>query len=84
MAANTNKMWCKKSQLYEHKVNSGDVLALAEVISELHNNINKDRSYGERTLYNSAFNRLALEVSILEKISAEQAKDKLRVYLDSK
>ncbi len=64
-AAQTSRgiMWSRRAQEYERKINSGDILAIAEVIRDLHRNVkNPDRSYSERLIYESAYNRFVGEV----------------------
>lgn len=63
--AKTKKtMWSRRAQEYESKINSGDIIALSEVVRDLHRNPNQsEQSYSERQLYESALDRLAKEVS---------------------
>ena len=79
-----NKMWSRRAQEFEAKINSGDILAIAEVVRDLYKNVDNDRSYSERTIYESALNRLASEISELEKISSEVAAAKLKELLREK
>ena len=79
----TNKMWNRRAQEYESKINSGDITAVAEVIRDLHKDSGTDRSYSERTIYESAVNRLAGELSVLESITIAQAVEKLATVLDT-
>ena len=78
----TNKMWNRRAQEYESKINSGDITAVAEVIRDLHKDSCTDRSYSERTIYESAINRLAGELSVLEGITIAEAITKLVGVLD--
>ena len=63
--AKTKKtMWSRRAQEYESKINSGDIIALSEVVRDLHRNPSQsEQSYSERQLYESALDRLAKEVS---------------------
>ena len=79
-----NKMWSRRAQEFEAKINSGDILALSEVVRDLYKNVDSDRSYSERMIYESALNRLAHEVAILEDISQEEATSKLVEVLKEK
>ena len=72
-----NRMWSRRAQEYESKINSGNVVSIAEVVRDLYKNADSDRSYSERTIYESALNRLAGELAILENINAEEAISKL-------
>ena len=79
-----NKMWSRRAQEYEGKINSGDIVAVAEVVRDLYKNVDSDRSYSERTIYESAVNRLAGELSILEGIDQNDAVSKLIEMLRDK
>jgi len=78
----TNKMWNRRAQEYEAKINSGDITAVAEVIRDLHKDSNTDRSYSERTIYESAINRLAGELAVLESMSTSDVIAKLSNLLN--
>ena len=79
-----NKMWSRRAQEYEAKINSGDIEAVAEVVRDLYKNVDNDRSYSERTIYEAALNRLACEIAVLEKNSEEYSKEKLVELLKDK
>ena len=68
-----NRMWSRRAQEYETKINSGDLVAVAEVVRDLYKNADADRSYSERTIYESALNRLATEIAVLEEINKDEA-----------
>jgi CarD family transcriptional regulator len=77
-------LWGRRAQEYEGKINSGDPSALAEVVRELFGrNSETDQSYSERQLYQTALERLAREVSIVQKIgeieAAQIVEERLRV-----
>ena len=72
-----NKMWSRRAQEYETKINSGQIEAIAEVVRDLYKNVDNDRSYSERTIYESALNRLATEIAVLENITIASATEKL-------
>jgi CarD family transcriptional regulator len=72
-----NKMWSRRAQEYETKINSGEISAIAEVVRDLYKNVDNDRSYSERTIYESALNRLSSEIAILENISEAESSAKL-------
>lgn len=72
-----NKMWSRRAQEYETKINSGEITAIAEVVRDLYKNVDNDRSYSERTIYESALNRLSSEIAILENISEFDSSSKL-------
>jgi CarD family transcriptional regulator len=67
-------MWSRRAQEYEAKINSGDPLAIAEVVRDLHRTDNQpEQSYSERQLYESALDRMAREVAAIERIDREAA-----------
>lgn len=78
-------MWSRRAQEYEGKINSGDVLSIAEVVRDLHKNAeDPDRSYSERVIYESALNRLAGEYAAVEGIESVQALEILNELLKEK
>ncbi len=71
-------MWSRRAQEYETKINSGDPVAIAEVLRDLkRSNDDTEQSYSERQIYQSALERLAREVAAVEKISEIEASSKL-------
>ncbi|MDP0925867.1 MULTISPECIES: CarD family transcriptional regulator [Paracoccus] len=57
-------MWSRRAQEYEQKINSGDLLSIAEVVRDLHrNDEQREQSYSERQLYEAALDRLTREVA---------------------
>ena len=58
----------------ELKINSGDIVAIAEVVRDLHKNVDDpDHSYSERMIYEAALERIASEVSAVEGVDTAQA-----------
>lgn len=71
-------MWSRRAQEYENKINSGNPVAIAEVIRDLYRNENiAEQSYSERQIYEQAVSRLASEVSIYSNCTMEEANKKL-------
>ena len=71
-------MWSRRAQEYETKINSGDIILLAEVLRDLTRDIeDSDRSYSERIIYETAIFRLASEYSIIYNVDIEVAKEKI-------
>jgi CarD family transcriptional regulator len=71
-------MWSRRAQEYENKINSGNPVAIAEVIRDLYRNENvAEQSYSERQIYEQAVNRLASEVSVYSNCTIEEANKKL-------
>jgi CarD family transcriptional regulator len=59
---------------YETKVKSGDIIALAEVMRDLHRQTAAyERSYSEQQFYTTALDRLSGEVALVEHITEENA-----------
>jgi CarD family transcriptional regulator len=57
-------MWSRRAQEYEQKINSGDLIAIAEVVRDLHRaDDQREQSYSERQLYEAALDRLTREVA---------------------
>ncbi|MDP2738026.1 MAG: CarD family transcriptional regulator [Pseudorhodobacter sp.] len=57
-------MWSRRAQEYEQKINSGDLLSIAEVVRDLHRNDDqREQSYSERQLYEAALERLTREIA---------------------
>lgn len=75
-------MWSRRAQEYEQKINSGDLVSIAEVVRDLHRGEDQpEQSYSERQLYEAAFERLAREVAAVEKIDESKAAEKLETVL---
>jgi len=69
-------MWSRRAQEYEQKINSGDLIAIAEVVRDLHRtDEQREQSYSERQLYEAALERLTREVAAVagsDEITAQQ------------
>jgi CarD family transcriptional regulator len=75
-------MWSRRAQEYEAKINSGDPMAIAEVVRDLHRNAGQpDQSFSERQIYEAAMDRLAAELAALDQIDKPTATTKLATYL---
>ncbi len=78
-------MWSRRAQEYETKINSGDIILLAEVIRDLTRDIeDSERSYSERIIYETAIYRLTSEYAAIYKIDFEEAKDKIVITAKDK
>ena len=76
-------MWSRRAQEYEAKINSGILIELTEVVRDLLRNSNQpEQSYSERQLYESARDRLAREVAVVEKINDVNAVEKIEIILN--
>ena len=77
-------MWSKRAQEYEAKINSGDPIALAEVIRDLYKSSREAaQSFSERQIYQSAVERLAREISIVDEIEESDAIKKVEDILQA-
>jgi CarD family transcriptional regulator len=75
-------MWSRRAQEYEAKINSGDPIAIAEVVRDLHRNAGQpDQSFSERQIYEAAMDRLAAELGALDQTDKATAVGKLASYL---
>ncbi len=75
-------MWSRRAQEYETKINSGDIVSIAEVVRDLHKNIDQpDRSYSERMIYENALGRLTNEVAAAQKIDHDAATKEVMKFL---
>jgi len=67
-------MWSRRAQEYEAKINSGDLIAVAEVVRDLHRSeAQPEQSYSERQLYESALDRVVREIAAVNKITDTEA-----------
>src|SRR5262249_37617309 len=67
-------MWSRRAQEYEAKINSGDIVAIAEVVRDLYRSETQpEQSYSERQLYEAALDRLSREVSVVQRITETEA-----------
>ncbi|WP_108662276.1 CarD family transcriptional regulator [Acuticoccus kandeliae] len=70
-------MWSRRAQEYEAKINSGDLVAISEVVRDLYRAESQpEQSYSERQLYEAALDRMAREIAAINK-SDETAAVKL-------
>ena len=67
-------MWSRRAQEYEAKINSGDLIAVAEVVRDLfRSEAQPEQSYSERQLYEAALARVVREISAVDKITDTEA-----------
>ena len=77
-------MWSRRAQEYEAKINSGDPVAIAEVVRDLFRNAGQpDQSFSERQIYEQALDRLAMEFAALEKTDKPTAIERLITHMRS-
>ncbi len=84
-ARTSRGMWSRRAQEYETKINSGNIHSIAEVVRDLHQNVDQsERSYSERMIYESAMSRLVGEFAACEGTDYKTANDKLMKFLRAK
>jgi CarD family transcriptional regulator len=67
-------MWSRRAQEYEAKINSGDLIAIAEVVRDLFRSESQpEQSYSERQLYEAALDRMVRELAAVEDITETEA-----------
>src|ERR1700749_2976594 len=67
-------MWSRRAQEYEAKINSGDLIAISEVVRDLYRSDDQpEQSYSERQLFEQAMDRMAREVAAVEKTDEQTA-----------
>ena len=67
-------MWSRRAQEYEAKINSGDIVAIAEVVRDLYRSESQpEQSYSERQLYEAALDRLAREIAVVQRVTETEA-----------
>lgn len=67
-------MWSRRAQEYDSKINSGDLILVAEVVRDLHRtDAQPEQSYSERQLYERALDRMAREVAAIKKQDLDAA-----------
>ncbi|QOZ37864.1 CarD family transcriptional regulator [Bradyrhizobium sp. CCBAU 53421] len=66
--------WSRIAHEYESKINSGDIVAIAEVMRDLHRRAaSPDQNYAERQLYTTAVDRLSEELALVSGMTEQEA-----------
>ena len=75
-------MWSRRAQEYEAKINSGDIVAIAEVVRDLfRSETQPEQSYSERQLYEAALDRLSREIAAVQHITETEAVKEIEAAL---
>jgi CarD family transcriptional regulator len=78
-------MWSRRAQEYEQKINSGDLIAIAEVVRDLHRTDDqREQSYSERQLYEAALERLTRELAAVKGMDEEGAQKQVDAVLTAR
>ncbi len=76
-------MWSRRAQEYESKINSGNLISIAEVVRDLYRSDNQpEQSYSERQLYEAALDRMAREIAAVQDVDEVTAIQEIAVYLN--
>jgi len=71
-------MWSRRAQEYEAKINSGDLVSIAEVVRDLFRADDQpEQSYSERQIFEAATSRLARELAAMEQTDEPKAQEKI-------
>lgn len=77
-------MWSRRAQEYEAKINSGDLVSIAEVTRDLFRPDDQpEQSYSERQIFEAASSRLAREIAAMEEIDEKAAQAKILDILNT-
>ncbi len=75
-------MWSRRAQEYEAKINSGDLIAVAEVVRDLYRaDTQPEQSYSERQLFEAALDRLVHEIAVVHKADEADARQMIEAAL---
>ena len=75
-------MWSRRAQEYEAKINSGDIVAIAEVVRDLfRSETQPEQSYSERQLYEAALDRLSREIAAVQHVTETEAVKEIEAAL---
>ena len=75
-------MWSRRAQEYEAKINSGDLVAIAEVVRDLYRSeAQPEQSYSERQLYEAAVDRMTREIAVVDDVTETEALKKIEGQL---
>jgi CarD family transcriptional regulator len=75
-------MWSRRAQEYEAKINSGDIVAIAEVVRDLFRSDSQpEQSYSERQLYEAALDRLSREIAAVQHVTETEAVKEIEAAL---
>ena len=78
-------MWSRRAQEYEQKINSGDLIAIAEVVRDLHRaDDQREQSYSERQLYEAALERLTRKVAAVKGMDERGAQQRVDQVLTAR
>lgn len=75
-------MWSRRAQEYEAKINSGDLVSIAEVVRDLYRSeAQPEQSYSERQLYEAALDRMSRELAAVDRSDERSAMQRITEIL---
>lgn len=75
-------MWSRRAQEYEAKINSGNLISIAEVVRDLFRSESQpEQSYSERQLYEAALDRMVRELATIEDMTETEASKQIEANL---
>ena len=75
-------LWSRRALEYEAKINSGDIVAIAEVVRDLFRSDSQpEQSYSERQLYEAALDRLSREIAAVQHVTETEAVKEIEAAL---
>ena len=75
-------MWSRRAQEYEAKINSGDLIAISEVVRDLYRSDDQpEQSYSERQLFEQAMDRMSREIGAVNKLTLTEAEQLIQKNL---
>ena len=75
-------MWSRRAQEYVAKINSGDLVSIAEVVRDLYRSeAQPEQSYSERQLYEAALDRMTREIAVVDDVTETEALKKIEGQL---
>ena len=75
-------MWARRAQEYETKINSGNLIFIAEVVRDLHKSGDQSgQSYSERQLYELALERMASEFAVATNTPQKEVTSKIEAEI---
>ena len=71
---NKRTVWWRRAQEYEAKINSGDVVSIAEVVRDLYRSESQlEQPHSARQFYDAALDRLSREIAAVQHIAETEA-----------
>ncbi|WP_336278561.1 CarD family transcriptional regulator [Bartonella sp. CB175] len=78
-------MWSRRAQEYDAKINSGDLISIAEVVRDLfRSDMQPEQSYSERQLYTAALERMAREIAVINSLSETETINLIEMHLSNR